>query len=467
MDYADVLRLVEGGESENVEFKATTRQRARAAKAISAMLNGQGGHVLFGVKPDGKVVGQEVSDKTLRRITAVCQETIYPAYPPSIERVRVPETGRLEVVAVSVPSGNMKPYAYNGDYFVRSGSSTVVMPPERQLGLVLERAHTFDRWETGESRRRLDAIDADEVMSFRDEVIAGGRGGFDPRAPAPEILRSMNLLDDNGRPNRGAVALFGKPDLFGSEYTALGCHLVAVDGTDLGEEFRDVQIVENNIFSSLSRAIDFCRDHLHRPLRINGFKARLSLEIPEEVIREALANAFAHRDYGVAGRIQVRVYSDRVEVVSPGGLPFGLTPADLYVPHGSRPWNPNIMSCMFRRGIVEQLGSGTLRMIRLCAEAGIGRPVFVATGAEVSCSIPRPGYWMAPDGRQTADITADEATILTRLGRGPAQRGELADLLGLWGPDMWAMLNRLREYGLVHVEGHGRGAYWSLGPGTG
>ena len=272
MDYADVLRLVEGGESENVEFKASTRQRARGAKALSAMLNGQGGYVLFGVQPDGKVVGQEVADKTLRNITSVCQESIYPAYPPSIERVRAPETSHLEVVAVSVPSGNMKPYAYNGDYFVRSGSSTVAMPPERQMGLVLERAHSFDRWETGESRRKLDAIDTDEVKLFRDEVIAGGRGWLDPRASALEILRSMNLLDTEGRPNRGAVALFGKPDLFGSEYTGLGCHLVAIDGTDLGEAFRDVQIVENNIFSSLHRAIDFCRDHLHRPLRLGNLQ---------------------------------------------------------------------------------------------------------------------------------------------------------------------------------------------------
>lgn len=236
-----------------------------------------------------------------------------------------------------------------------------------------------------------------------------------------------------------------------------------MDGAHLGEEIRDLQIVEDNIFGSLRRAMRFCRDHLHRPVHISGWQANVGLEIPEEVIREALANALAHRDYATAGRIQVRVYSDRVEVVSPGGLPFGLTPADLYVPHGSRPWNPNIMACLFRRGLVEQLGSGTLRMVRLCAEAGIGRPVFATTGAEVICSIPRYGYWLAPDGSGTLNITADEAMILTRLAKGPAQRGELAGLLGVRGSDMGAILHRLREYGLVHVEGHGRGAYWSLG----
>lgn len=75
-------------------------------------------------------------------------------------------------------------------------------PPERQPQQVMKRAHTFDRWEVGESRRQSDAIDAQEVLAFRDEVIAEGRGGFDPKASVSEILQAMNLLDERGRPPR-------------------------------------------------------------------------------------------------------------------------------------------------------------------------------------------------------------------------------------------------------------------------
>ena len=362
----------------------------------------------------------------------------------------------------NVPSGNMKPYTYKGRYFLRSGAATVEMPPETQLRLVMETVHAFDRWETSESLRGVDAIDGGAVRAFRDEVISAGRGQFDTDATVPEILRALNLLDEKGLPSRGAIALFGRPGSFGSEYTALGCHLVAVDGVDLGGDLRDVRIIEDNIFRSLDRAVGFCQDHLRHPLQINGLQARWSVEIPIEVLREALANAFAHRNYAVAGRVQVRVYSDRLEVVSPGGLPFGLTPADLYVPHGSRPWNPNIMACMFRRGIVEQLGSGTLRMIRLCAEAGLGTPVFRSTGSEVICSVPRYRHWLAPDGTGV-EVTTVEAAILQRLGEEPAQRGELADLLGLEATEMRQVLTGLRDDGLVHVRGHGRGAFWFLG----
>ena len=163
------------------------------------------------------------------------------------------------------------------------------------------------------------------------------------------------------------------------------------------------------------------------------------------------------------GRIQVRVYVDRLQVVSPGALPTGLTPADLYVPHGSRPWNPNIMACLFRRGIVEQLGSGTLRIIELCDRAGIGRPVFTATGGDVICSVPRQGYRLTPD-EQSIELTGHQTTILETLAKAPSPRAELARLLNADAGTIRDVLTRLRNDGLIHVTGHERGARWHIGP---
>ena len=241
---------------------------------------------------------------------------------------------------------------------------------------------------------------------------------------------------------------------------------MAVAGTDLGEEFRDDDLVEGNAFVSLRRAMSFCEEHLHRSVRITGsLQAEAGSEIPPAVVREALANSFGHRDYAVAGRVQVRIFSDRLEVWSPGRLHFGLTPADLYVPHGSHPWNPNMVGCLYRRGIVEQLGSGTLRMARMCAEAGLGRPVFTADSTSVTCSVPRRGHWLAPDGL-SIEVSEREATVLGVLADGPAARGQLAADVGASAATMREMLVRLRELGLVRVEGHGRGAQWLLSDGT-
>lgn len=456
----DVVRLAAAGESETVEFKASTGQRGKAARTLSAMLNGRGGHVLFGVQPDGRVTGQQIGANTLDDVTQACRD-IRPWHPPSIERIPVPNS-EWEVLVVTVPAGNTKPYSHKGNYYLRSGSSTVDMPDETQVSLVLERAHGWDRWEIETSERDLDSIDEEEVYAFRDDAVDAGRARFDADTSIAEVLRALGFLADDDKPNRGALALFGRPEAFAGQYPTLGCRLIAVAGTELGEEFLDDVLVEDNVSSLLRRAMSFCEQHLHRPVRLRGeLRAQVGVEIPPEVVREALANAFGHRDYAISGLVQVRVFYDRLEVWSPGGLHFGLEPADLYEPHSSHPWNPNMMGCLYRRGIVEQLGSGTLRMARLCVEAGLGRPVFTSSSASVTCALPRRGHWLTPDGTSMA-IRNREAAFLTLLARGPIGRGQLASRLGITPKEAREVLDRLRDAGLVRVDGHGRGAYWML-----
>lgn len=88
-------------------------------------------------------------------------------------------------------------------------------------------------------------------------------------------------------------------------------------------------------------------------------------------MREALANAICHRDYSSGGSaIHIAMYDDKLEISSPGALPFGLTPEALFAPHYSRPWNPLVAHVFFRRGIVEMWGQGTLKMAKLATEAG-------------------------------------------------------------------------------------------------
>ncbi len=457
----DIVGLAQQGESETVEFKATTGQREAAAKTLSAMLNGRGGRVIFGIGPKGNITGQQVGSETLTDITNACLN-IHPRHPPSIDRVSLPDCNGRELLVATVPSGGSKPYTYRDHHYMRSGAATVDMPDETQLSLVLERVHGTARWELEASGFDFGAIDDHEVQQFRDDAIAAGRAAFDAGASSADVLLALGLLDSQGLPNRGAIALFGRIQELGGRFPSLGCRLVAVDGTELAEEFHDDALIADNVYASLRKAMAFCDDHLSWRTQIGaGLQAETDSEIPRAVVREALANAFGHRDYAAAGLVQVRLYADRLEVASPGQLHFGLTPADLYEPHGSHPWNPVMLGCLYRRGIVEQLGSGTLRMIRMCAEAGLGRPAFVAGGASVTCSIPRWGHWLRPDGT-SVDVSKLEAAVLSALVVGPASRGELADALMAEAADVREALVELREMGLIRVEGHGRGSFWLL-----
>jgi len=113
-------------------------------------------------------------------------------------------------------------------------------------------------------------------------------------------------------------------------------------------------------------------------------------EIPLLALREALANAISHREYSsAAGSIGVFIYDDRVEVTSIGPLHFGLSVADLFAPHESQPWNPLIAGTLYRRGVVDSLGSGIQRMIRLVETAGQPTPRIHDTGTSVRVEFQR------------------------------------------------------------------------------
>ena len=144
------------------------------------------------------------------------------------------------------------------------------MPEETQLSLVLERAHGLQRWELESAERDLSAIDDEEVDAFCDEAIVARRAKFDPDASVADVLQALHLLDSDDEPNRGAIALFGRPDALAGQYSSLGCRLVAVAGTELEDELLDDVLTEDNAFASMRRAMSFCEQHLYRPVRIRG-----------------------------------------------------------------------------------------------------------------------------------------------------------------------------------------------------
>ena len=115
-----VMAMVVAGESETLEFKSTTGTRREAMQAVCAMLNQHGGHVLFGVTPQGEATGQHVSERTIEELSGELQRIEPPAF-PAIERV--PVSGAREIVIVRVNQGSAKPYQYRGTAHRRVGNT--------------------------------------------------------------------------------------------------------------------------------------------------------------------------------------------------------------------------------------------------------------------------------------------------------------------------------------------------------
>jgi len=353
-----------------MEFKATTGTRDASAKTTCAMLNGRGGRVLFGVTPDGQVAGQQVSDRTLEELAATFKY-LQPEAQPHIDRV--PVGADRTVLVVTVQPGRLRPYLYKGVAYRRVGATTTQMTAHDYQRMVLEQAHADDRWEIQPSPLGLGQLHAKRIDDTIREGVRAGRFQ-DPLTHDPhELLLRMGLLRD-GALTHAAAVLFGSPEALEESYPQCLARLARFDGIEKTDQLSDERQVHHHAFGLITAIEEFLRRHLQLATRLqpDELTRKDSPEIPVLALREAIANALAHREYHQAGgSITVAVYDDRVEIASTGGLHFGLSVDRLYEPHEPLPWNPQIAQILYRRGIVDSLGSGTLRMVREARNAGL------------------------------------------------------------------------------------------------
>jgi len=185
---------------------------------------------------------------------------------------------------------------------------------------------------------------------------------------------------------------------------------------------------------------------------------------PPAALREALANALCHRSSRIhGGAVDLAIYDDRLEISSAGGLHFGLTPEDLTRPHKSRPWNPLIAHVFYRRGIIEEWGRGTLKMIEWTEQAGLPPPEFEASANDMLVRF-RPTAYVAPQ-RVSHNLSSLQRDLLQVLARtGPiALRQILAELsLSNSKRTIQDNLQALRSLELVELKGSGWASKWQL-----
>lgn len=452
------------GESETLEFKRSTAQRTEAGKTVCAMLNNRGGRVLFGVEVNGTIVGQQVADRTIEEVTDELRQHLDPPAFPTIERV-VLGSGR-EVLVLNVNSGRSKPYTFRRVAYQRVGNTNRELSADEYNSLLLERVHGERRWENEEAVDfPLAELDEGAILFTVEEAIRRGRLEEPGTREIGHLLRGLGLLR-NGVLLKAGVALFGRADYLEHHYPQFLLRVARFRGTDR-TEFTDNRQFHGNIFDLLSTAERFLRETLPVAGRISsGLFERVDDPLyPPEALREALANAFCHRDYaGGAGSVGIAVYDDRLEITSTGSLHFGLTPEALFQPHESLAWNPLIARVLYRRGIIEQWGRGTLKMAELAERAGLPRPEIEALAGAVVVRF-RSGRY-TPPSRVSRDLTARQQQVLALLTTEPAGlsfsaiRGRLDPRPREW--ELKDDLSLMRQLGLIRTIGHARGARWLI-----
>ena len=462
MTRSEIEQLTAQGESETVEFKKTTGQRRRAAETVCGMLNAQGGFVLFGVTPDGEIRGQEVSDDTLQEVVRELRK-IEPQIVLQPETVPVDDT--RDVIVISVPGDQRDVYTYDGRPYVRQGPTTSQMEQEAYRQRLLARTTRAERWEAQPAHNLgIDDLDHAEITRTVEEAIRRGRmeepGTRDPK----DLLRGMRLLE-NGQITNAAVVLFGKTDALLPHYPQCLLRMARFKG-ETKSEFIDNRQEYGHAFDLFQRAQRFMRDHLPVAGRVipNVYERKDDPLYPPTALREALANALCHRSYTTEGSsVGVAIYDDRLEITSSGPLPAGISVEDLTRPHSSQPRNELIAGVFHRRGIIEQWGTGTLKMAEATEEAGLPPPEFEERGGEVVVRF-RPTRYVPPS-RTTHDLSPLQRELLNVLGNeGPMALSDILDRLDTDAAKRTVQdnLSTLRDLDMVLLRGHGRGARWAL-----
>ena len=198
---------------------------------------------------------------------------------------------------------------------------------------------------------------------------------FAARAHIPEgmdsivALENLHLLENGIMTHAGAWLL--AEDI--TRYTLTAGVTCAVLRGTTNTHIIDLKNFTGDICSIYDDCIAYMQAKLNTALIPHAHGRDERLELPEDALREAMVNAIAHRDYRSTAKVQVHIFYDRLEIVTPGGLPAGMREEDLGI--RSVPRNPLLFGMFHRMGMVEQIGSGIRRIRQECRDYGVEEPV--------------------------------------------------------------------------------------------
>lgn len=382
MNEAQVRAWLAEGEGPQIEFKE--RYSSRALETLVAFANTDGGQVLLGVNDAGRIVGIADPDKVVESVLSACREAISPPITPLVEIVWLAE-GAV-VVAQVQPSGRM--HTKSGAVFVRHGRQTRKATHEEIWQLTLrERPEVYERQPaTGAQWSDLDIARLREYFRARA-----------PRAESVEASLSELAIADGfavvsaGQtlPTIAGMVLFGRePQRYNASW---GITALRIRGQELDRNrVVDRRELTGPADALIEAALRFVRDHMQVAYQFAPADARRR-EIPAyslDAVREAVANAVAHREYHPAEQSQLRVFDDRLEVQNPGGLLSGLTLEEVLRGGMARRRNEIISEVLRQWGYVEKVGFGLVFIRQRMRELGAAEPRFEATPSHFIVTMP-------------------------------------------------------------------------------
>jgi len=351
-------------ESETVEIKRSLAERREILETISAFSNTKGGTIYIGIDPIGEITGIDIGNQTMENLANDIKQNTDPKVFPTIE---IKKINNKDVIVIKVAEYPTKPVWAKNKAFLRVGRSNQRISAEKIRDFIYK--NKAFKWDYQlKPELKLTEIDTARVKLFLQKVEEERNTTFDASRATGKILEKLNLLKD-GHLTNASLLLFGKNPQRHLLQSEIRCaRFNGIEPID----FADIQVIEGTIIEQVTAVLNFIRRHINVAARVTGEPERKETwEYPKEALREAIINAVCHRNYEDTGNVQVRIFDNRLEVWNPGSLPGNLTVEMLRKDHQSKPRNELIARCFYLIKYIEQWGTGTNRMIKLCQKAGL------------------------------------------------------------------------------------------------
>lgn len=449
----ELKSIIASGEGYNAEFKVSIPSKIKeVTEEVCAFANAAGGTLLIGV--DDKNTIQGITFDNAKR--SALQNSIGEISPTLHCEIYTAEVEGKEIIVIEVPSGDNKPYVLSGAIYVRQGPNSQKLTTVEEMRDFFQQA---DRIYFDEAPcKAIDIakdITKENIRQFRELA------GFNSTIADEQIFNNLKLYTKDTFLKNGAVLFFAQtPEQF-FEKAVVRC--IAFEGTDK-RFIIDDKVMSGTLYQQFLQAMEWLKGKLNVRYDIEGAGSQPRKEIweiPEIVFREAIINALAHRDYYEKGaRITIELFEDRVELSNPGGLVSGIPRNEFGKRSLSR--NPLIFGLFERIRMVEQIGSGIVRMRDLMKEAGLTPPEFTIDGL-FTVVFRRPFDFEKWVERWVEKLTDNRVKILREVHRNNrVTKRELEREVGISASAIDNNIDVLKELGLLEREGSDKGGNWKI-----
>jgi ATP-dependent DNA helicase RecG len=369
---AQLEMLITLNENEQCEFKEAKDQfdSTKLTKYCAALANEKGGKLILGVtdKPPRDIVGTSAFP-SISKIRSQLLDRLH----LRIEVIEIQHHNGRVLVFIIPPRPTGRPIEYKGAYWMRSGESLVPMTPDKLQIIFAEAEPDFSSQVC--TKATFNDLDLNAIEVFRKMWIRhSGNENLNILTPL-QLLEDAEVIVDSGI-TYAALIMFGTRKALG-KYLAQSEIVFEYRSTESSTAFQQRKEHREGfflIFDDLWDTINL-RNDLHH------FQDGLFMwKIPtfnESVIREAVLNSVCHRDYRLEGSVFVRQYPRKIEFVSPGGFPPGISPENILWKQSPR--NRRVAEAFSKCGLVERSGQGANRMFEQCVKESKSPPEFGGT----------------------------------------------------------------------------------------